>query len=238
MKNRINKQQLVVEFVSVVFAVILALILNNWRETASLNNDLSRVEESIRKEVVRNDSLVQESHQYRQDLLEKFYTNNHQLISVPASALPFDVNDNEALASYFELQLIIGQKEFFERVKVMQDGENRVLILNENVFDLVVESDTLKLKGIGNIQLRIPNLSNRSWDLAQATGTIVNMDVTMVEKLIIVNALLESYESTSESAIQMVYSGNQRGLLSVLEDLFNIEAQIIEANAALLSDHD
>uniref|UniRef100_UPI00404B0E39 hypothetical protein n=1 Tax=Fulvivirga sp. TaxID=1931237 RepID=UPI00404B0E39 len=235
MKSKLNKQQLVLEFISVVFAVILALILNGWRESSALKANLYKVEKSILKEVERNDALIKKSHEYRGDLLQKLYSNQNLLLAVSASDLDFDINDNSKLVDFFKTALIFGQKEYRD-VQVMQEGSSRVIILDNSVFDLNLDEGTLKVLGIGNIDLKIPDLNNRSWDLAQATGTIVKMDITLVEKLGIVNALIETYFSTSESAVEMVYNGKQKGLISVLEDLNSLEAKIIKANTSLLEE--
>ncbi len=235
MKNKLNKQQLILEFISVVFAVILALVLNSWRESYALNANLEKVKKSILKEVERNDAHIRQSYAYRGDLLQKLYANQNLLLAVPISDLAFDINNNAKLVDFFTTALIFGQKEY-RNVSVRQDGFSRVLILDNSVFDLKLDGDTLKVLGIGNIDLKIPDLNNRSWDLAQATGTIVKMDIALVEKLGIVNALIETYLKTSESAVQLVYSGEQKGLLSVLEDLHSLESKIIEANAQVLEE--
>jgi hypothetical protein len=236
MKNIINKQQLVLEFVSVVFAVILALVLNGWRESSALNANLEKVKESIRKEVKSNDALLRESFSYRKDLLKRLYSNENLLLEISTSELDFDVNDNSRLSTFFRNALIFGQKEYYEKINVLQEGNYRALILGERVFDLKLEQDTLKLIGIGNIELKLPDLNNRSWDLAQATGTVVRMDISLVEKLGVVNSLIETYLKTSQSAVEMVYNGKQKGLISVLEDLNSIEAKIIKANSSLLDE--
>jgi hypothetical protein len=236
MKNELNKQQLVLEFISVVFAVILALVLNGWRESSALNANRDTVKESILQEVKNNDVLIKESYDYRKELLQSLYSNQNLLLAVSNSDLNFDVHDNTKLANFFKRSLIFGQKEYRENVMVMQEGNYRVLILGESVFDLKLEEDTLKLFGVGNIQLKLPNLNNRSWDLAQATGTVVRMNITLVEKLGIVNALINTYLKTSESAAEMVYNGKQKGLISVLEDLNSLEAKIIKANSSLLEE--
>ena len=236
MKNKLNKQQLVIEFVSVVFAVILALVLNSWRESSALNANLKKVNESILQEVKNNDALIRESYEYRKELLQSIYSNQNLLLAVSSSDLNFNVNDDTKLANFFKRSLIFGQKEYHENVMVMQEDNFRVLILGESVFDLKLEEDTLKLFGIGNIQLKLPDLNNRSWDLAQATGTIVRMNVALVEKLGIVNSLIDTYLKTSESAVEMVYNGKQKGLTSVLEDLNSLEAKIIKANSSLLEE--
>ena len=236
MKSKLNKQQLVLEFISVVFAVILALVLNGWRESSALNANLEKVKESIRKEVKSNETVLRESFDYRKGLLKKLYSNENLLLAVSSSDLDFDVNDNAKLANFFKNALIFGQKEYYENIKVLQDDNSRVLIIGERVFDLKLEQDSLKMMGIGNIELKLPDLNNRSWDLAQATGTIVNMNIKMVEKLAVVNSLIEIYLTTSQSAVEMVYNGKQKGLISVLEDLNSLEAKIISANSSLLEE--
>lgn len=234
MSNKINKQQLVLEFVSVVFAVVLALILNGWRESSALNDSFNKVKASIKKEAIRNDSLVQVSHTYRKQLLQSFYNGENMMLKDSLSSLDFDVNDNKALENFFRKALIFGGKRFYERVLVVQEGTERVLILDKSVFEIVVTEDHLILYGVGNIRLNVPDLSNRSWDLAQATGTIVKMDIALVEQLSIVNALIETYNKSIDNALQMVYNGDQNGLVAVNEDLFNIEQKIIKANQQLL----
>jgi hypothetical protein len=234
--KKINTQQLILEFVSVVFAVILALLLNGWRESSASSANLERVKESIQKEVENNNVLLKESFSYRKELLHKLYSNQNLLFAVPCSGLEFDVNDNLKLADFFKSALIFGQKTYHENIKVIQEGDSRVLILGESVFDLLLERDSLMLMGVGNIQLKIPDLNNRSWDLAQATGSIVRMKIALVEKLGAVNSLINSYLSTSENAVDMVYDGKQNGLIDVMEDLNSLEAKIIKANTSLLEE--
>ncbi|WP_338763476.1 hypothetical protein WAF17_19700 [Bernardetia sp. ABR2-2B] len=233
MKN-INRQQLVIEFVSVVFAVVLALFLNAWRESSSLNTNLTRVKESIKKEILRNDSLIHISYTYRKKLLNSFYANEHLILAAKITDLPVDVMDNEALAIFFKTSLIFGQKQFYDKIEIIQEQDARVLILDKSIFDLKVEDDSIKLFGIGNIQLKTPDLSNRSWDLAQATNTIIKMDIELVEKLSILNSLIDTYTKTSENALQMIYTNNQAGLLSVMEDMHHLESKIMQTNTSLL----
>lgn len=234
MSSKINKQQLVLEFVSVVFAVVLALLLNGWRESSALNDSYNKVKASIKKEAIRNDSLIQVSYNYRKQLLQNLYNGENMLLNDPLSSLGFNVNDNKALENFFRKALIFGDKKYYERVLVLQEEDARVLILDRNVFDIVVKDDRLILYGVGNIKLNVPDLSNRSWDLAQATGTIVKMDIELVEQLSIVNALIETYNNSIDNALQMVYGGDLKGLIAVNEDLFNTENKIIKANQQLL----
>ena len=106
MKNKINKQQLGIEFLSVVFAVILALVLNSWRESAALNSNLERVKVSILQEATYNDSLLTKSQAYRKDLLQRLYSNQNLVLKASISELGFDVNNNIKLADFFKRSLI------------------------------------------------------------------------------------------------------------------------------------
>ena len=235
MKKNINVQQLIIEFVSVVFAVILALVLNSWRESSTLNANLVKVKEAIRKEVIKNDSLIRQSFNYHKNLLDRLYSNENVLLAIPVTDFSIDVHDNNALASVFKTSLLFGQKEVYESVQVLQEGSQRVLILDKNVLDVKIEADTLKLLGIGNIQLKIPDVSNQSWALAQGTNTITKMDVELVQQLSALNALINAFERTNENALQIVYKGgNQNRLLPVIEDMYSFESKIIKANASLL----
>lgn len=236
MKNTINKQQVFVEFVSVVFAVILALILNGWRESSALEANAVKVKDAIRKEAVRNDSLIQQSHSYRQELLQTLYANENVLSAFAVADFPVDVNDNDALAEFFKTAIIFQQKEYYDNVQVLQHESMRVLILDKSVYDLKIEADTLWMMGIGNIQLKIPDLNNSSWQLAQATNTIVNMDIELVEKLSTLNALIESYIKAGENALQMLHSDDQQGVISSIEDMYSLESKIIEANDLVLDE--
>ncbi len=232
--QKINRQQLFLEFVSVVFAVLLALFLNGWRESYNIEKALVKVKETIRQETIRNDSLVRKSFDYRTNLIKKFYANTHLLMKSPVSSIPVEVNDDKKLESYFNSALIFDQKFYADPVKVLRKGQDRVLIIGESIFDIAVENDSIALYGVGNIQLRAPDLSNRSWDIAQATGTLVEMDIELVEQLSKINMLIQNYQTTSDNAINMIYAGASNGILSVLEDMRYFEIQIIKQDSVLL----
>lgn len=234
MKQSINKQQLAIEFLSVVFAVILALILNGWRESLSLKENLRKVKETIVAETLKNDSLIQKSHAYRGDLLQQLYANEYELLAAPTSEFPFEVSNNDKLASFFRTLLIFESKDYYDRVLVLQEKSKRVLVLDDKVFDIIVKNDTLRILGVGNIRLKTPELSNHSYHLAQATETTVKMDIKLVEKLTKVNSLNEVYAKMSDYALQMVYDGNQKGIISSIEEMYGLETEILEANADLL----
>lgn len=229
-KNKINRQQLLLEFISVVFAVLLALFLNGWRENYNTQKALEKVKETIRQETIRNDTLIESSLTYRISLLNELYTNSHLVMKAPVSDIPVDVNKDEQLASFFKAAF----GAYDKNVEVAQTFENRVLVLGEDVFDIVVDNDSIALYGIANIQLRSADISNRSWDIAQATGTLVEMDIALVEQLSKVNMLVGNYLNTSAGGLSMIYEGKMKGIIPVLEDMRNFEAEILKQDSVLL----
>ena len=233
-ENKINRQALLIEFISVVFAVLLALFLNSWRESSNMEANLVKVKQTIKHEILRNDSLVRESYAYRRKMIQSFYAGNHLIMGVALQSLPINVEKDQSLAELFHNSLVFSQKQYEENVKVLRNDGERVLVMGDNVFDIVIENDSLKLYGIGNIRLKTPSLSNRSWDIAQVTGTIVKMDIALVEQLSKMNSLVENYAKTSDKALDMIYAGSQQGLLSVFEDMNYLEGEIIAANTVLL----
>lgn len=234
--SKINKQQLALEFFSVVFAVIFALVLNSWRESMVMKKKMNRVIETIQHEAQLNDSLIRLSHDYRGKLLQGLYNNTHELFSIPVEGFPVNVNDNDALAKFFKNSLLFGVKDYYEQVLILNQDSNRVLILDNKVFELSIKKDTLRLLGVGNIKLKTPELRNLSFELAQATGTLVSMDIALVEKLSRVNSLIIRYLSSSENALVTMYSDNHKYIIPSIEDMYDLEADLMEANAALLEE--
>lgn len=233
-KTSYNTQQLALEFVSVVFAVLLALFLNGWREAVITEKSLNTVKNTILQETQRNDTLFRSSLKYRTNLLEELYKNDHVVSSFPVSQLSFNPKDDKKLAELIRLSSLFGDKTNISEISVKRFEDIRVLIMDQRVFEIVIESDTLHLKGIGNIQLKTPNVNNRSWDIAQATGMLVEMDIELVAELSNNKTLIDNYLSTSEVAINIIYDGSQKVLISVLEDMKNLETDIIESNEKLI----
>ena len=236
MKSSINKQQLLIEFISVVFAVILALLLNGWRESSAMKADLQKVEETIQKEIIRNDSLLQQSNSYRKVLLSKLYNNDNLLLKLAIQEIPVDVTNDKILANFFRDVLLFQQKQYFDHVSIESSGEQKVLILDNNVFDLVLKNDSLSMLGIGNIQLNVPDLSNLSWQLAQATNTVTLMEVSLVEKLGRLNALMLTYDKTCSDAHKMIFQDNQKKMTGIIEDMYNLEKKIMTTNKEILAE--
>ena len=233
-KSTINKQQLILEFLSVVFAVLLALFLNGWRESVATDRALEKVKQTIRTEIMSNDSLLAASMTYRRSLVQELYDGTHLIMQLPAAALPINVSNDLQLENYLKQTLPFSQSRPVTYVKVQSLQDERIVSINDLTMKLRLINDTLKVFGPSNIRLRSADISNRSWDIAQATGVIVEMDLGLVDALNKVYTLNNQYLKTSDKAIDMVYKGDP-GIRSVLEDMYYFESQIIKSDSVVLA---
>ncbi len=231
MGSKINRQQLVLEFISVVFAVLLALFLNSWRENSATKNAVEKVQKTVLQEILKNDKLIREANSYHKKLITDLYNDRHLFFMIPMASIDVNYN-NDAQVKAFFTQLALGSS-IVGPVDVFRYDDEIMVSMGNIVLRAVNENDTLKTFGKGNIQLRSADIGNRSWELAQATGTLVEMDLELVDALSALHTLNQNYLSVSDKAIEMVYRGDQ-GITAVIEDMSNIEEKIIKADSVLI----
>lgn len=233
-QSPINRQQLVLEFLSVVFAVLFALFLNSWRENAATSRALDKVKQTIRTEIMSNDTAIRESSAYRYDLVTKLYKYQHLVMQFAVSDFPIDVRKDKALENYLKKVLPFSQATPLTRLEVKSLDDYRIVVVNDRTMKLRLENDTLKFFGPYNLQLRSADISNRSWELARATGTLVEMDLALVDALNQVYTLNNQYLNTSDKAIDMIYTSDP-AIRSVMEDMYYYETQIMKADSVVLA---
>lgn len=233
MKSQINKQQLALEFISVVFAVLLALLLNNWRENIKADRVADGVLENIKQEILTNDTLIRKSMKYRAELLLELKEGRHVVNSTPIQNFPIDVHSDDALQKFLNSELPFSMQRSIETLEVRSNGDRRILIMDDRIYNLQIVNDTLNIMGEANIQLHSANITNQSWKIAQATESIFQMNFELVKKLSELNTLNENYIKTNELALSLLYTG-EPGIISVMEDMLQFEKTIITAHEKIL----
>lgn len=229
-----NFSKILIEFISIVFAVLLALVLNQWRENEATKKKVSRVVENIHQEIVRNDSLIRWSLDYRLDLLKEIEAGDHRIASIPVASLEIDSENDQALAREIETALLFNSHAYKERVEVRRSDDQRILIMGESVFEIETRNDTILILGVGSIRLRSADISLNSFQIAQATGVLVELDLELVEELSRLNTLIATYQTTSGDAINYIYQGNQSAVISSMQDMTYFEGKIVEGNERIL----
>ena len=220
-----RKNNYILEFISIVFAVTLALVLDEWRQGVKDNALNERVIASIRAEVASNLSLINESIPYHKELIRELRSGEHVVVAIPLAAIPVDVDNDRQLSKYVGNMLLASQEIAPERLEIRRIEGIRLLVLDENVWRMDVKQDTLRLLGTGNIQLRSAAISNNAWQLSQATQVMVNLPFELIELLSKLHSRQSSYNVIAGQAIEKIYAGNPN-ILGILEDLLYLEQQL------------
>ena len=152
---------------------------------------------------------------------------------LPVNQLPIDASNDTELQDFLTEMLPFAANETYERLEVRSNGDQRILIMNDRIYTLVTEQDTLKIMGIGNITLRSADITNRSWEIAQLTNAIIEMDLSLINKLSELNSLNENYLKTSELALNMIYR-KELGIVSAIEDMESYEKSILQIHQEIL----
>ena len=232
-KSTINKQQLFLEFISVVFAVLLALFLNGWRESMKTNELVERVQHTIKEEVAHNREEVEAVIGYHRNLVRELRQNTHLINKIPIKGLPFNIASDKQFENYFRELLLFNSSSYTERLEVHSNAEKRIVVMDDHIFQTEVKNDTLYFYGMGNIQLRTAGISNNAWGIAEATNVLVELDLEIVSNLSRLKSFQEDYIETSGRAINMIYKG-ETGVTSILEDMVFYETKMLEIDSILL----
>lgn len=179
--------------------------------------------------------MLRWSHDYRLDLLKEMEAGEHRIASIPVARLEVDADNDEALAKEIKTAMLFNSHLYKDRVEIRRFKDKRILITGESVFDIVTRNDSILVLGVVGIQLRSANLSLNSFQIAQATGVLVELNLELVKSLSRLNTLNEDYQSMSGDAINYIYKGNQSAVVSSMQDMTYFEGQIIQANVQILS---
>lgn len=220
-----KKNRYLLEFMSIVFAVTLALVLDEWRQSVKDDKLKTRVLNSIKAEVLANLEIVEQAIPYRQSLIQELREGTHIIVTLPLSDIPVNINNDNLLASYLEEALLAGQETAYDRVEVRRVNDERFLILNDKVWRLEASPDSLKIFGSSNIQLRGGQIANNAWQLSQATQVMVKLPFKLIELLAQLNSRQAAYTRVAIQAIEKIYQGDSK-IQGVLQDMLWMERQL------------
>jgi hypothetical protein len=231
--RKIPVKKLLLEFFSILVAITLALAANEWRQIRSNKALVKRVMETLQQEVIRNKESITLSKTYRAQLINELQRGEHLVGKIPYPTA--NTQDFKGLRTFIyktarRMQVPLSPDFDFEKV---EEGKFQ-FTYNNSFLRVYAKQDTLFLYGDGNIQLRSPAIANTSWELAQATGALVHMNYTVVEKFSEMYELHNSYQQVISHAIQILYT-NQGSILSTLQDMHYYETLILEKYDELLA---
>ncbi len=225
--TKLNFKHLAIEAILIVFTVSLALALSEWRQQVKKDQLVERVITSLKSETEKNIENLKKAISYHQELIANLRSGTHVMISASIDELPFDpLNDNE-LVSFVKSQIYANSSTYADPVEIIKDGETKYLRTDDRLSTIVIKNDSLFVFGTGNIILRSAQISNNSWQIAQATNVLIELDYDLISVLGSITTKFEDFESTTEMAINILY-GNAGQIQSAMEDMLSIEKELLE----------
>jgi hypothetical protein len=220
-----KKNRFLLEFISIVFAVSLALVLDEWRQGVKDDKLQESVLKSIKAEVQGNLIEIDRVLPYHETLLNNLRNGTHLIVALPLSAIDVNINNDRLLAEFMEEALLTSQQTAYERIRIKQAGDQRLLVLDDKVWRLETSADSLKIFGADNIELRSPEIADNAWQLAQATQVMVKLPFELIELLSQLHSRQTAYEAVAAQALVQIYNGNSN-TQGVMEDLLLMEKQL------------
>ncbi|MTI19491.1 hypothetical protein E1176_00505, partial [Fulvivirga sp. RKSG066] len=224
-----------IQSILLAFSVLLALVLNEWRQSIKTDDVIDRVKSSIISEVQHNQKTIEEALKYHDMLIKNLLENNHLIDSIPVSELGVDFTASEKVLKDQMYNTLIQMNGFPDKYNFSQVGENHFIVQLDNFnVTIKVEDEIAKFYGVGNIQLKPADVFNTTWQTAQATNALVLLDYQTVDLFADVYRKQEQYAKLTEKILDMLYTGNQ-GIIPALQDLRNKEKYLSEKYVELLS---
>lgn len=224
--SKINFRHILIEAVLIVFTVSLALALSEWRQQIKTDNLVSRVLVTLQDEMRKNVESLEKAISYHEKLVKDLRAGRHVMVGMPLESLPFNPGNDNELLSFIKQSIVSSTSTYIEPIEIIYSNEQRFLRLDQTVNEIVMTSDSIFVYGTGNIILRSADVSINSWQIAQATNSLIEMDYEMIKMLGEATSAVEVYQKTSEKAVELLY-GNGTGVTSALEDMFWMEKDLL-----------
>lgn len=218
-------RQLIFEFISIVFAVTLALTLNEWRQSRKIEKLVDRVLQTLKDETNQNLENIRYSIEYRDNLVNELLSNTHVIVSFSRDEVPFNIENDKEFETFMRGAVIETVGQYVENVEVIRLGDQRFLRTEDQISTIRIQNDSVIIYGKSNIQLRTAGISSNTWGLAQATNALIDMDYDLVMVLGQANDIYSNYISISEKAINILYTGDGE-IVPVLQDMLFMERQL------------
>ncbi len=224
--NKINLKHILIEAILIVFTVSLALALSEWRLQIKTENMVDRVLVTLEDEMRKNVESLETAIKYHKKLVDELRAGRHEMVGLALESLPFDPRNDHELLSFIKQSIVASASSYIEPIEIVYSQEQRFLRLDQSVGEIVMTSDSIFVYGNGNIILKSADVSINSWQIAQATNSLIEMDYEMIKMLGETTSSVEVYQKTSEKALELLYQ-NGSGIKSALEDMFWMEKDLL-----------
>ncbi|MEM8484883.1 MAG: hypothetical protein AAF564_05005 [Bacteroidota bacterium] len=218
---------------AIIFSVLFALALDDWRVDRDTNEKVENVIATIRHEIAENKAQVQQALAYHEPLVQNLSAGTHRLGGAGLEERGISVQNEADMAAVLKRMFMGNSRAMFEEIKVLKSSDTAYYArVGARPIRLELTADSLLIFGEGNIQLRPARLLNSAWETAIATQTTIHMDFELVAAMTELVGLHEIHDSTVSRIIEILYTGNGSAT-SALQDLRWFEASMLEQYAKI-----
>ena len=233
--DRERVTMLVIEMVAIVFSVLLALAVNEWRQ--SLNNQAvaKSATDVIRHEVATNTGELTRSLAYHDSLLSDIRGFRHTQ-KILTENRPAELDD---LANPTKVAMAIRAR--FRALGLSENTSFGVDVKSESRVDVYFSSGLRgyatfddadwTLYGPKSIHLKSGFLRNDAWEVALATQAPPHMNFAIVTALSEIHRTQEQHNDTVRLILRSLYEG--AFLLAAFEDLVDVERRLLKRYSAV-----
>ncbi|MCC6319041.1 MAG: hypothetical protein IT361_15280 [Gemmatimonadaceae bacterium] len=227
---RINWPRLAAEAGAIIFSVLAALAVDEWRESRQDAQRVERAKEEIRAELRANRPRVQRAAVYHDSLI-KARNEGRNLFSVGViqrNVLPRDLSNGRVLLDAVHRALEQRGMSFESRGTIRRVNDTTFFIsLGTDRGQARVRPEGLALLLEDGLALRSAFIRNVAWETMQATQATMHMDFELVSQASEVYQLQRGYLSATQVAVNLLYSA--RLDTGVLYDLLSFEQSLLRA---------
>ncbi len=236
---------LAVEIVAIVFSVLFALMIDEWRENANEQRVVGRVLETLRSEIVQNQQSVRQAFARHDSIVNALEQGGFVMFEIDLADAGITARDPGGLAR--ALQRVMTARGSPPPADLtatrLPDGRYQFTLAGEGSAVGTIEGTRLTLRRQGGIALRPAVLRDNAWNVAQATGALVSMDFDIVARFAELHQMHTLHDETVDKIVDLMYSAVARSpevpqaggeFLWALYDLRSYEQMLLASYDTLL----
>lgn len=201
---------LALEAVAIVFSVLVALAVDEWREARQNRALVERSASSIAAEVRANRAAVRKALAYHDSLAQAMVDGRHQqmITLIPAARLGNATRDARTMRAMV-MDALAGAGVVF-------NSPGTLLRTNDSTYQLLVDKfrGTARLRPQGvaifvekGVTLAPAFVRNVAWETARATQAPLHMDYPLVDAMSALDQLQQNYLADLRSTVGQIYAG-------------------------------
>lgn len=226
---------LLIQVVAIIFSVLLALGVNNWRENQQIRSIVMSVLSTLSDEIVANQGALKRAYEYHRSLASKLQSEGLKLSSINLKAERISPQDLQSVQTGIYRHFISREVFLSSPPDLVKVSDEKYLIkIGNQIATAKIEGQWLNIYGEGGIQLKSANLRNLSWEIANGMQILIYLDYERVILWSDINRIEKEHDETVNKILENLYDGSG-SILPILEDLIYLEEQLLNKYKKMLA---